>query len=164
MNVIMKKINEISPYYNNPRNNKEAIEHVMNSIQQFGFKVPVVIDTNNIIVSGHTRYEASKRLNLKEIPCVIIEDLNEQQIKAFRIADNKVAERAEWDWDKLAEELDSIVDIDMEEFGFEDIIKGHELDDFDLSYVADYKIYVKSEDPEQIEMAKRIVGEFDGNN
>lgn len=160
MNVIMKKIDEITPYDNNPRNNKEAIEYVMNSIQQFGFKVPIIIDTNNIIVSGHTRYEASKRLNLKEVPCVVIEDLNEQQIKAFRIADNKVAERAEWDWDKLADELDSIVDIDMEEFGFEDIIKGQELDDFDLSYVADYKIYVKSEDPEQIEIAKRIVGEF----
>lgn len=164
MQIVNKNINELKTYENNPRNNREAIQYVIKSIKEFGFKVPIVIDTNNVIVSGHTRYEASKQLGLEEVPCVVIDDLNEQQVNAFRIADNKVAERAEWDWDKLADELGTITDIDMEEFGFEDIIKGQDLTDFDLSYIADYKIYVKSEDPEEIELAKKIVGEYDGNN
>lgn len=164
MQIVNKNINELKAYENNPRNNREAIQYVIKSIKEFGFKVPIVIDTNNVIVSGHTRYEASKQLGLEEVPCVVIDDLNEQQVNAFRIADNKVAERAEWDWDKLADELGTITDIDMEEFGFEDIIKGQDLTDFDLSYIADYKIYVKSEDPEEIELAKKIVGEYDGNN
>ena len=80
--------------------------------------MPIVIDTNGVIVCGHTRYKAAQRLKLKTVPCIIADDLNDEQIKAFRLADNKVSEKSEWDFDLLYEELDGIFDIDMEEFDF----------------------------------------------
>lgn len=119
MNIIEMKIGDIIPYEKNPRKNDEAVKYVAESIKQFGFKVPIVIDKNNVIVAGHTRYKASKKLGLKEVPCIVADDLTEEQIKAYRLADNKVAELAEWDIDLLGEELDSILDIDMCDFGFE---------------------------------------------
>lgn len=120
MEIINKKINELKPYKNNPRNNKEAVKYVANSIKEFGFKVPIIIDKNNEIIAGHTRLEASKELGLKEVPCIIANDLTEEQVKAFRLADNKVSEIAEWDFSLLDEELNNILDIDMSEFGFEE--------------------------------------------
>ena len=118
MEIINKKIEDLIPYHNNPRLNDEAVEYVKNSIKEFGFKVPMVIDKNNVIVAGHTRYKASKELGLKEVPCIIADDLTDEQIKAFRLADNKVSEKAEWDFELLDKELDDI-DIDMTEFGFD---------------------------------------------
>ena len=115
------KIEDIIPYENNPRQNDGAVEGVKESIRQFGFKVPMVIDKNNVIVCGHTRYKASKELGLTEIPCIRADDLTDEQIKAFRLADNKVSEVAEWDLEKLSIELADIDDIDMSAFGFEDI-------------------------------------------
>ena len=117
MQIINLKLEDIHPYENNPRNNKNAIGPVAASIKEFGFKVPIVIDKNNIIVCGHTRYEAAKKLGLKEVPCIKADDLNDKQIKAFRLADNKVAEIAEWDFDLLNQELEGLT-IDMEQFGF----------------------------------------------
>ena len=87
-------------------------------IKEFGFKVPMVIDKDNVIVAGHTRYKASMELGLKEVPCIVADDLTEEQIKAFRLADNKVSEKSQWNFDLLNEELDDILDIDMEDFGF----------------------------------------------
>lgn len=118
MEIVKKKIEEIFPYENNPRKNDEAVEFVANSIKEFGFKVPIIIDENNIIVAGHTRYKACKKLGIMEVPCVIADDLNEEQIKAFRLADNKVSEISEWDLELLDNEL-SEIDLDMEQFGFE---------------------------------------------
>lgn len=118
MNIIEMKIGDIIPYEKNPRKNDEAVKYVAESIKQFGFKVPIVIDKNNVIVAGHTRYKASKKLGLKEVPCIVADDLTEEQIKAYRLADNKVAEQAEWDFDLLGEELSDILDIDMGDFGF----------------------------------------------
>lgn len=120
MEIITKKVEELIPYKNNPRNNDKAIESVANSIREFGFKVPIVIDKNNIIVAGHTRLLASKSLGLKEVPCIIADDLTEDKIKAFRLADNKVAEIAEWDLERLNEELKELAnfEIDMSQFGF----------------------------------------------
>lgn len=112
---------DIKPYEKNPRKNDEAVKYVAESIKEFGFKVPIVIDDNNIIVAGHTRWKAAKKLGITECPCIVASDLTDEQIKAFRLADNKVAEKAEWDFDLLAIELDDIVDLDMEVFGFEDI-------------------------------------------
>ncbi|MEE0929602.1 MAG: DNA methyltransferase, partial [Acutalibacteraceae bacterium] len=114
-----KKIEEIIPYEKNPRKNDNAVDAVAQSIKEFGFKVPIVIDKNNVIVAGHTRYKASKKLGLEEVPCIVADDLNEEQIKAFRLADNKVAEKAEWDFELLDEELNGIFNIDMSDFGFE---------------------------------------------
>ena len=117
MQIIYKKIDEVIPYENNPRKNDEAVDYVAKSIKEFGFKVPIIIDKNNVIVTGHTRLKASKKLGLKEVPVIMADDLTDEQIKAFRLADNKVAEFAEWDDSLLKMELDDI-DIDMTDFGF----------------------------------------------
>ena len=121
MNIIEKPINEVIPYEKNPRINDKAVPAVMKSIEEFGFKVPVVIDKNGTIVTGHTRLKAAKKLGMKTVPCIVADDLTPEQIKAFRLADNKVAEAAEWDMELLNEELDGIVDIDMSDFNFSDI-------------------------------------------
>lgn len=133
MEVKMVKIEDLKPYPNNPRFNDEAVEYVANSIKQFGFKVPMIIDKNNEIVAGHTRYKASLQLGLKEVPCIIADDLTDEQIKAFRLADNKVSEKSQWNYDLLDEELADIVDIDMSEFDFDVVLDNDEYGtDFDL--------------------------------
>nr|DAU50641.1 MAG TPA: adenine specific DNA methyltransferase [Caudoviricetes sp.] len=119
MEIVNKNIEEIKMYENNPRNNEGAVEYVANSIKEFGFKVPIVLDKNNIIVAGHTRYKAAKLLNITEIPCIIADDLSDEQVKAFRLIDNKAAELASWDIDLLNLELENIKDIDMELFDFQ---------------------------------------------
>ena len=119
MEIVNKNIEEIKMYENNPRNNDGAVEYVANSIKEFGFKVPIVLDKNNIIVAGHTRYKAAKLLNITEIPCIIADDLSDEQVKAFRLIDNKAAELASWDIDLLNLELENIKDIDMELFDFQ---------------------------------------------
>ena len=123
MEIKMLKLEELKPYENNPRFNDNAVEYVAKSIKEFGFKVPIIIDKNNEIVAGHTRYKASLKLGLNEVPCIIADDLNEEQIKAFRLADNKVSEQATWNYDLLDIELDDIdlsdFDFDMKDFGFD---------------------------------------------
>ena len=118
MQIIYKNIDDIIPYENNPRNNDEAVDYVANSIKEFGFKVPVIIDRENVIVSGHTRVKAAKKLGMTEVPCIMADDLTEDQIKAFRIADNKVAEYSTWNMDKLNLELEDIL-MDMGQFGID---------------------------------------------
>ena len=120
MKIVLKKTKDLIEYENNPRNNDEAVEAVAKSIEEFGFKVPIVITSENIIIAGHTRLKASKKLGLDEVPCIIADDLTDEQIKAFRLADNKTAELATWDLSKLEEELLNI-DMDMLQFGFEDL-------------------------------------------
>lgn len=120
MNIIYKKTDDLRPYENNPRNNDDAVEYVANSIKQFGFRVPIVIDENNVIVCGHTRYKAAKDIGIDDVPCICVEDLTESQLKAYRIADNKTQELSRWDYDLLCEELQAIMNIDMSEFGFVD--------------------------------------------
>lgn len=119
MEIVIKNLKDIKPYLKNPRKNDKAVDYVANSIKEFGFKVPVVIDKNNVIVAGHTRYKASKKLKLNEIPCIIADDLSEEQINAFRLADNKVSEFAEWDFELLNGELSNIIDLNMLDFGFD---------------------------------------------
>ena len=120
MKIVMKQISLLQEYENNPRNNDEAVNAVASSIKEFGFKVPIVITSDNVIIAGHTRLKASIKLGLSEVPCIIADDLNDEQIKAFRLADNKTAELATWDLSKLEEELLNI-DMDMLQFGFEDL-------------------------------------------
>lgn len=115
------KIEDIKPYKNNPRNNDNAVDYVAKSIQEFGFKVPIIIDKNNVIVAGHTRVKAAKKLGITEVPCIIADDLTEEQVKAFRLADNKAAEKSEWDFTLLENELEQLSNIQMQEFGFLDI-------------------------------------------
>lgn len=118
MQIVNKKVEKLKPYANNPRFNDDAVEYVANSIKEFGFKVPIIVDKNNEIVAGHTRYKAALALGLDEVPCIVADDLNEEQIKAFRLADNKVSEKASWNIELLSEELEDL-DLDMDQFGFE---------------------------------------------
>lgn len=106
--IVYKKVSELVPYEKNPRLNENAVDKVVESIKGYGFKVPIVIDKNNVIVCGHTRYNASKKLKLKEVPCIIADDLDDKQIKAFRIADNKVSDYSIWDNKLLLEELEGL--------------------------------------------------------
>ena len=119
MQIVQRSIDQVIPYDKNPRKNDAAVDDVANSIREFGFKVPIVLDSDGVIVAGHTRLKAAKKLGLKEVPCVIAEDLDEDQVKAFRLADNKVSEKATWDLGTLQEELEEILSIDMEQFGFD---------------------------------------------
>ena len=118
MKIVELKVDDLIPYENNPRKNDEAVDKVALSISAFGFKVPIVIDANNVIVTGHTRLKAAKKLGLKTVPCIKANDLTEEQIKAFRLADNKVAEFSQWDEEKLIKELEALGDIDMSLYGF----------------------------------------------
>lgn len=136
MQIINRKLIDIKPYEKNPRKNDKAVKYVAESIREFGFKVPIVIDKEGVIVCGHTRFKAAKKLNYDEVPCVIADDLSDEQIKAYRLADNKVAEFSEWDFDLLGLELEDLTDFNMSGFGFEDMLEDElekvEEDDFDL--------------------------------
>jgi hypothetical protein len=118
MNIVEMNVSDLVPYGNNPRKNDDAVDKVALSISAFGFKVPIVIDRNNVIVTGHTRLKAAKKLGFKTVPCILADDLTDEQIKAFRLADNKVAEFSTWDEEKLLQELDALSDIDMSLYGF----------------------------------------------
>lgn len=133
MKVIEKKLAELTPYEKNPRRNESAVPLVANSIREFGWKQPIVIDKDGVIVAGHTRYKAALSLGLDSAPCVVADDLTDEQIRAYRLADNKVAEAAGWDFDLLNLELDGIDDLDMSQFGFEpeDDAPDTTEDDFD---------------------------------
>lgn len=113
-------INSIQPYPYNPRDNRNAIASLANSIKNFGFLIPVVIDGDNVLVAGHTRVEAAKTLGLAEVPAVQAEHLSEEQINAFRLIDNKVAEIAQWDFDMLSGELNKLAEsgIDFTDYGW----------------------------------------------
>lgn len=125
LKIVYKKLSDLTPYENNPRLNDGAVDAVAKSIEEFGFKVPIVIDKDGVIVAGHTRLKAAKQLAIDEVPCIIADDLSDEELKAFRLADNKVSELAEWDFDKLEAELVELsgmeLDFDMQEFGFDDI-------------------------------------------
>lgn len=116
--MIYKKVDELIPYVNNPRKNDHAVDAVASSISNFGFKVPIVIDKHNEVVNGHTRLKAAIKLGMEEVPVIVADDLTDDQIRAFRLADNKVAELAIWDEDLLQAEL-GMIEFNMEQFGFE---------------------------------------------
>lgn len=147
MNIVNLKVEELIPYINNPRNNTEAVDKVAASIKEFGFKVPIVIDKDNVVVTGHTRLLASKKLGLQEVPCVIADDLSPAQIKAFRIADNKVSEYAQWDEDMLKVELEELeemnFDLDSVSIDFSDFDMALDLEDTEEGQEQEENIYTK---------------------
>ena len=147
MNIVNLKVEELIPYINNPRNNTEAVDKVAASIKEFGFKVPIVIDKDNVVVTGHTRLLASKKLGLEEVPCVIADDLSPAQIKAFRIADNKVSEYAQWDEDMLKVELEELeemnFDLDSVSIDFSDFDMALDLEDTEKGQEQEENIYTK---------------------
>ena len=123
--VKIMDINALKPYPNNPRKNEHAIEPVANSIREFGFKQPIIVDKNNVIIAGHTRLLAAKELGMTKVPVIVADDLDPEQVKAYRLADNKTGELAGWDFEQLDIELGDIADIDMSAFGFKE---GNEVD------------------------------------
>ncbi|MFP5527110.1 DNA modification methylase [Peptococcus simiae] len=146
MKIITKPISEVIPYDNNPRNNDAAVPAVANSIREFGFKQPIVIDAQGVIIAGHTRLRAAESLGMTEVPCVLADDLTPEQVKAYRLADNRVAELATWEEDLLRDELMDLAamsDIDMSAFAFSD-------EELDLMPVEDDGL-----DPEEAEQAAR---------
>lgn len=138
MQVLDLNINDLKMYERNPRKNDKAVQYVAESIREFGFKVPIVVDADNVIIAGHTRLKAARYLGLDAVPCVVADDLTEEQVKAFRLADNKLGEIAEWDFDLLDAELAEIVDLDMSEFGFN--ISFDDLDIEDSDFITDTEI------------------------
>lgn len=146
--IVMLPVSEVRPYEKNPRKNADAVKFVKASIEQFGFKVPIIVDSNRVIVCGHTRLLAAKSLGMSEVPCIMADDLTDDQIRAFRLADNKVSEFAEWDLDLLGGELGELADIsdiDMGDFGFD-------LSEFDNIGLNDEDTeVVEDEVPEEVE-------------
>lgn len=118
LKVEYRKVADLNPYSNNPRLNDGAVDAVAASIKEFGFKVPIVVDSDGVIVTGHTRVKAAEKLGLESVPVIVASDLSPEQVKAFRLADNKTSELAEWDMGKLDIELGEIENIDMNDFGF----------------------------------------------
>ena len=155
MEIKRVKLSEIRPYEKNPRRNDSAVDAVAASIKEFGWQQPIVVDKDGVIIAGHTRYKAAKKLKCKEVPVVYADNLTEEQVKAYRLADNKTSELAEWDFTGLNEQLDSILSIDMSLFGFDmesmldfdecekDMETGKtdidELDTFQVSFAFDRK-------------------------
>lgn len=162
MQILEKKIGEIKPYEKNAKKHPEdQIQHIANSIDQFGFKQPIVIDKDGTIVCGHGRYFAAQKLNLDIVPCVLADDLTDEQIKAFRLADNKVAE-SDWDMDLLGNELDDILNIDMSDFGFLDIDDIADLDDEKdvKDFIETYQVIVEVKDEmEQEDLYNKLTDE-----
>lgn len=108
LRVEYKNIDSLQEYENNPRDNDAAVEAVAESIDLYGFKVPIILDGDGIIIAGHTRLKAAKRLGMEQVPCIVVDDLDAEQVKAFRLADNRVAEQASWDFEMLAEEIQAL--------------------------------------------------------
>ena len=120
MQIENKTLSDIKPYKNNPRRSVKTIAKIVTSIKEFGFKQPLVLDKEGVIIVGHSRYLAAKELGLETVPCVIAKELTPQQIRAYRIADNRIAQDGEWDTDLLAIELSEInnSDFDFTKTGF----------------------------------------------
>ena len=143
MKIVNLKTEQLIPYINNPRHNDDAVDKVASSIKEFGFKVPIVINKDNVIVTGHTRLKAAKKLGIEEVPCIIADDLTDAQIKAFRIADNKVSEYAQWDEDLLKIELEQLEEMD---FDLDNL--NIDYSDFDLDIGDD----IEEIEPEEVEV------------
>ena len=113
MKVQNVSIQDVKPYPNNPRDNDAAVGGVAKSLQQFGWQQPIVVDKDNVIIVGHTRYKAAKKLGMKEVPVVVADKLSSEEVKAYRLADNKTGENAVWNNKELLEELESFKDSDI---------------------------------------------------
>lgn len=108
LQIVMKKVSDITPYINNPRKNEQTALKLKKIVAEFGFKNPIILDENDVIVSGHARLKAAIMLGMDEVPCTYAKGLSSDEIKAFRLADNKTAELAHWDYDKLCAEMTAL--------------------------------------------------------
>lgn len=119
MQVQSMNISEVKPYPHNPRKNDSGVEAVANSIKEFGWQQPIVVDKDHVIIVGHTRYKAAKKLGMDKVPVVVADSLTDEQVRAYRLADNKTGELTDWDPEQLDIELGDILDLDMSDFGFD---------------------------------------------
>jgi site-specific DNA-methyltransferase (adenine-specific) len=166
MNVVEIKVPKLKPYEKNPRLNDKAVEACMKSIEEYGFKQPIVVDKDMVIIVGHTRLKAAKKLGLDTVPCVIADDLTAEQARAYRIADNKVSDFSIWDNKLLLEELEAIADFDVELFTGFDVAELPDMDVYaengsDNKLTADevgamYEVVFKSESKEKIDQIKAV--------
>jgi len=161
MNVIDKPLSEIIPYDKNPRLNDDAVDYVAESIKNYGFKVPLVIDVGGVIVTGHTRYRAAQKLGLATVPVIVANDLTDEQVRAYRIADNKTSDYSMWDNRLLLEELDAVGDLftgfelpKLEGLGILDETDNEIIEDNE--YGTTYEIVIRSENKEKIMQIKKI--------
>jgi len=151
MNIVEKKLGELQPYENNPRKNDTAVPYVAESIKRYGFKVPIVIDKDGVIVAGHTRYLASIELGLETVPCIIADDLTDEEIKEFRLVDNKTSEFAGWDFDMLSAELEDL-DFDGYDFGFDiDTIEDDNNEIKEVEYHENISVVVECDNDDEAE-------------
>lgn len=129
MKIVMLPPEDLIPYERNPRRSDKAVEAVANSIREFGFKVPLIVDADKVIICGHTRRLAALLLKLKEVPVIVADDLSDEQKKAYRLADNRVAELAEWDEKLLRKEIAEIQGVDLSGLGFDkSMLQGLQMD------------------------------------
>ena len=141
--IELVELSKIKPYENNPRHNEKAVDGVANSIKKFGFKVPIVVDKNYVIINGHTRYLASQKLGLERVPVIVAKDLTPEQVTKYRLADNKVGELADWNLEMLGDEIAELKDVDFGELGFNEIelmilSEDIEPEEFDKNEIEEY--------------------------
>ncbi len=139
MQIVYVKVTDLKPYKHNPRKNDNAVDAVAKSIKEFGFKVPIIIDKDGEIVAGHTRLKAAVKLGLEDVPCIVADDLTPEQVRAFRLVDNKTAELSEWDMELLIGELE---DLDLAEFNLDWGIDQDEIDAEEKADAADEQLAV----------------------
>lgn len=169
MQIIEMRTADLIPYENNPRKNENAVQYVANSIREFGFKVPIIVDRDNVIVAGHTRLKAAELLGLDVVPVIRADDLTEEQVNAFRLADNKTGEMAEWDQARLEKEL-SQIDFDMSAFGFPAIPDEDDEEEQDNPYttktnVPQYDVQGEAPDLSELvddEKTRQLLEEIEG--
>lgn len=155
--VIQMLTSELVPYDKNPRYNDTGVEAVANSIREFGFQQPIVVDKDHVIIVGHTRLKAAELLGLERVP-VIVADLTEQQARAYRIADNKTGDKSTWNVDLLGEELNQLVnDFDMTDFGFGEFEITMLTEDMGVEGYDDDLINQYTQNSEEFLKAKRII-------
>ena len=120
--IVMMPLKDIHPYEKNPRINDDAVADVANSIRDFGFRAPILVDKDNVIIAGHTRYKAAKKLKLKTAPVVVCDDMTPEQVEAYRIADNSAGSASEWDYDLLGDILPTL-EYDMADYGLDIVME-----------------------------------------
>jgi ParB-like chromosome segregation protein Spo0J len=166
MNIVELALTDIKPYENNPRYNDEAATYVAESIDRFGFKIPIIVDKDYVIIAGHTRYKAAHILGLVTVPCIIADDLDEKQVKAYRIADNRMAELSEWNFDKYNEEVQKMLNSGMlDDIELFDLFCKEEdisSDMFDLGAIGVYRLTIETDSDEDIEKIKEITSKYEG--
>ena len=150
INIKYLPISELRPYLRNPRKNDKAVKVVEKSIKEFKFRNPIILDKNNEIVAGHTRLKAAIKLGYKELPTIQINDLTDEQIKAFRIMDNKSSESSSWDWDLLKLEFEDMKELEFTGFTEAEIEKVMDFKDMSTQGKKEPKYEIKLGDIYQL--------------